>query len=245
MNREEFLGQLEGLLSGISEEERADAMAYYRSYFEDAGEGNEAAIMEELESPRKVADSILKNLEEEGTVINRNSMPYQNSPYGRAEGSSSQGMPYGGAQTGANGQGMPYGGGYMQQDLARENNKKNNTAAVVIWTVVAVLTSPIWLTLLLVAVAIIFAIAVSVIAVMAALVITGVVLFGVGIGRLFTGGMVTGLGLLGGGLMVLALGILAVVLMVWVFGVFLPWAVRGIAHLCKKPFEKRKEQETV
>lgn len=218
MNREEFLRQLEGLLLGISEEERADAMAFYRSYFEDAGEGNEAAIIEELESPRKVADSILKNLEEEGKVFHQNSVPYQNTPYGD---------------------------GTIQQDFTRENNKKNHTATVVIWTIVAVITSPIWLSLLIAAVAIIFAIAVSVIAVMAALVITGVVLFVVGVGRLFTGGMVIGLGLLGGGLIVLALGILAVVLMVWVFGVFFPWAVKGIVHLCKKPFEKRKEQETV
>ena len=41
MKREEFLKQLEQLLDGISEEEKADALAFYRSYFEDAGEENE------------------------------------------------------------------------------------------------------------------------------------------------------------------------------------------------------------
>ena len=49
MNKEEFLKRLEQLLSDISEEERADALAFYRSYFEDAGIGNEASILEELE----------------------------------------------------------------------------------------------------------------------------------------------------------------------------------------------------
>ena len=44
MNKEEFLKRLEQLLSDISEEERADALAFYRSYFEDAGIGNEASI---------------------------------------------------------------------------------------------------------------------------------------------------------------------------------------------------------
>lgn len=39
MNKEEFLKRLEQLLSDISEEERADALAFYRSYFEDAGIG--------------------------------------------------------------------------------------------------------------------------------------------------------------------------------------------------------------
>ena len=33
MNKEEFLKRLEQLLSDISEEERADALAFYRSYF--------------------------------------------------------------------------------------------------------------------------------------------------------------------------------------------------------------------
>lgn len=44
MNKEEFLKRLEQLLSDISEEERADALAFYRSYFEDAGIGNEASF---------------------------------------------------------------------------------------------------------------------------------------------------------------------------------------------------------
>ncbi len=84
MNREEFLRQLEQLLSGISEEERADAMAFYRSYFEDAGAENEPLILEELESPQKVAESIMKNLGIDGssgyynTFANRDAEYYRN-----------------------------------------------------------------------------------------------------------------------------------------------------------------------
>ena len=52
--------------------------------------------------------------------------------------------------------------------------------------------------------------------------------------------MAVGLGLLGGGLLVLALGVLAVWLVVWCFGWFVPWAVKGIAELCKKAFGKTK-----
>ena len=62
MKREEFLKQLEQLLDGISEEEKADALTFYRSYFEDAGEENEESVIAELESPEKVAQSIKKNL---------------------------------------------------------------------------------------------------------------------------------------------------------------------------------------
>lgn len=62
MKKEEFLRRLEMLLSDISEEERAEAMAFYRSYFEDAGEGNEAYILEELGSPESVAEIIKRDL---------------------------------------------------------------------------------------------------------------------------------------------------------------------------------------
>ncbi|MFR8428285.1 MAG: hypothetical protein ACLVCH_12720 [Roseburia inulinivorans] len=76
---------------------------------------------------------------------------------------------------------------------------------------------------------------------MVSLVFAGFLLIGFGFGTLFTGGVAVGLGLTGAGLLVLGLGILAVLLVVWVSGVFLPWAVRGIIGLCKKPFEKKKE----
>lgn len=62
MNKEQFLERLEWLLADIPEEERTEALAFYRSYFEDAGEGNEAEIMKELESPEKVAEIIKKDL---------------------------------------------------------------------------------------------------------------------------------------------------------------------------------------
>lgn len=64
MRREEFLRQLEQLLMDISEEERKEALRFYESYFEDAGEANEEKILKELESPQKVADTIKKELGE-------------------------------------------------------------------------------------------------------------------------------------------------------------------------------------
>ena len=61
MSREEFMRQLEALLTDISEEKR-EALSYYRSYFEDAGEENEERILKELESPQKVAATIKADL---------------------------------------------------------------------------------------------------------------------------------------------------------------------------------------
>jgi uncharacterized membrane protein len=85
MGKEEFLRQLEALLYDISAEERADAMAFYRSYFEDAGPENESAILKELESPQKVAESIRKNLETGVSV-------YHGSDTGKSKGYGKQGQ---------------------------------------------------------------------------------------------------------------------------------------------------------
>ena len=62
MRKDEFLKRLEMLLSDISAEEREEAMAFYRGYFEDAGEENEEAILAELGSPENVAETIKRDL---------------------------------------------------------------------------------------------------------------------------------------------------------------------------------------
>lgn len=227
MNKEEFLRQLENLLSGISEEERADAMAYYRSYFEDAGPENEAAILEELESPQKVAQSILKDLGADWT------------------GESA-------FRKGSNNNYNNYNKNDRMRDFGEENNRKNKNAGIAIGVCAAVILSPIWLTLLLVVICVIFSlivaligVAIAVVATMAALVFVGFLILGVGIGMLFGGNPAVGIGLAGAGLIVLALGLLAVILVVWTFGWFLPWAWKGLVRLCKMPFEHGKEKKAL
>lgn len=212
------------MLSGISQEERTEALAFYRSYFEDAGEANEAKILEELESPQKVADSIIKDLGVQP---------------GEACSSGAQG-----ASAGAEWNPAVQG---AAQNAAYSTQEKDGMPG---WAIVLlVITSPVWLVMILVIlsallgiVAALFGIAIAVVAVMGALLICGVVLFGVGIGSAFAGNPAIGIGLMGGGLIVLAFGVLAVVLVVWIFGGFLPWALKGICKLCKKPFNKRKER---
>lgn len=69
MSVEKFLEELKFLLSDLPDEEREEAIDFYRCYFEDAGEENEAAVIAELGSPEKVAYSIregLKEKEDEG-----------------------------------------------------------------------------------------------------------------------------------------------------------------------------------
>ena len=62
MNRIGFLRQLEELLRDIPDNERREAMEYYRNYFDDAGPENEQKIIEELGSPAKVAERDRKSV---------------------------------------------------------------------------------------------------------------------------------------------------------------------------------------
>ena len=253
MNKDVFLRQLEVLLSGISQEERTEALAFYRSYFEDAGEANEAKILEELESPQKVADSIIKDLGvqpgeacssgAQGASAGAEWNPaVQSALEGAATGAEWNPAVQGVAQNAS--KGVPQGAAQNAAYSAPEKDGMPGWAIVLL-----VITSPVWLVMILVIlsallgiVAALFGIAIAVVAVMGALLICGVVLFGAGIGTAFAGNPAIGIGLMGGGLIVLAFGVLAVVLVVWIFGGFLPWALKGIWKLCKKPFNKRKER---
>lgn len=74
MKRAEFMTQLAALLQDLPADERKEALQYYEDYFRDAGETNEAEVIEELGSPRKVADTIREGLgvpkwEQKGTEV--------------------------------------------------------------------------------------------------------------------------------------------------------------------------------
>ena len=190
MNKDEFLRQLEVLLSGISQEERTEALAFYRSYFEDAGEANEAKILEELESPQKVANSIIKDLGvQPGEACSSGAQ-------GAAAGAEWNPAVQGTAQNAS--KGVPQG---AAQNAAYSTQEKDGMPG---WAIVLlVITSPVWLVMILVIlsallgiVAALFGIAIAVVAVMGALLICGVVLFGAGIGTAFAGNPAIGIGLM-------------------------------------------------
>ena len=60
MTRKEFMKELEFLLQDISDEEREEALAFYENYFDEAGSMNESQVIEELDSPARVA-AIIKD----------------------------------------------------------------------------------------------------------------------------------------------------------------------------------------
>ena len=62
MNKQQFLGELKQLLGDIPAVERDEALGYYEDYFEDAGPEYESSIIQELESPEKIAFMIKAGL---------------------------------------------------------------------------------------------------------------------------------------------------------------------------------------
>lgn len=62
MKKEEFLRQLEYLLQDIPEDDKRDAIDYYRDYLEEAGPEQEEAVLEEFGSPERIASVIRTDL---------------------------------------------------------------------------------------------------------------------------------------------------------------------------------------
>ena len=232
MRREEFLRRLEWLLSDVSEEERADAMAFYRSYFEDAGEGNEARILEELGSPESVAEIIKRDL---GMVAV--------SSAGKTE--ETQGTYDESSYTYTYRSQQKKGQTINNDSVNPSYNEKKNNSTLIWVIVIAVLTCPLWLGVVTGLFGTIFGFSVTLIACTFAVLVMGAVFVGVGITMLLGISGAAGMAFIGAGLIVLAIALLLINACVWIFGKFFPWAVRGIVALCKKPFEKGKEAQTV
>lgn len=62
MTKEEYLTQLKKYLKRLPKEDYNNAMDYFTEYFEDAGPEGEAALMQELGTPKEAAYDILDNL---------------------------------------------------------------------------------------------------------------------------------------------------------------------------------------
>lgn len=218
MKKEEFLKKLEMLLSDISEEEREEAMAFYRGYFEDAGIEQELDVIAELESPEHVAETIKRDLgmlittESDDCSREKEKGQWEENPYGTYHGA--------------------------VNDTGEQEKKAKYTK--VIWLVILfLLTSPLWFGVLTGIASTIFGLVMALIAVTASMLVIGVVFIGLGIAMLAgiaasVFAVPVGLLFIGIGLIILAVSVLCILLCKVVFGTFVPWAFHGIGKLCKK-----------
>jgi uncharacterized membrane protein len=61
VSRKEFMEELQVLLGELPAEEREEALRYYESYFDEAGTEQEQVVLEELGSARRIAAQILRD----------------------------------------------------------------------------------------------------------------------------------------------------------------------------------------
>lgn len=244
MSREEYLNQLACLLSDIPDEEREEAMEFYRDYFEEAGEGEEESVILELGSPQKVAAQIKSSLlgddgsfgsyTERGYQDERfredNKVPAPGNMREEKERENSKGQ-----NAYRTSQGRPYYRG-------PERRRSGLTIALIV--IVCVFASPVLLSLAGVAVgvlfsvlALIFSAAFGVLALTLGALISGVALIISGVVSMWSTPPV-GCLLLGGGLLAMAAGFLLILADVWMFGKFVPWAIRGMVNLCSRIFRR-------
>ena len=222
MTKEQFIFQLEQKLLDIPEDERAEAMEYYRDYFNDAGTENEEQVIAELGSPDKVAASIKEGMrsgrDDAGTV----------------------GQP---PQT--------RGSAKSYSEANKERRQTDSRSKWILIILVAVFTFPFWIGavgvifgVLVAVIAALFGLLITAVALAAAGLVAGVICVIVGIVRFFTGGIVTGLMTVSVGLLLFAMGCLCTAALVFLLGQVLPWMLRGISNLLHNGFHRRKRVNT-
>ena len=75
MNKTQYLLELRRLLASLPVLERERAIEFYNNYFDEAGEENEAAVIEELGPPARLARQIIEQTPADGYASPRNSVP--------------------------------------------------------------------------------------------------------------------------------------------------------------------------
>ena len=199
MSRDEFMRQLERLLEDVAEEEKREALSFYRSYFEDAGVENEAQILKELESPEKVAAIIKAGTGMDGAAGTgeytergfEDSRFEQKHPVDIRKNTKEQ-------QSGSGPSGQEYAGyedrnEYDYENASFDSGKSSSnsgdgrstyggrsTAEILLIVVLAIVTSPIWIGIVGGVAGGIFGLAVSVVCIAGSFYIAGGALVGVG-----------------------------------------------------------------
>lgn len=263
MDKREFLDRLQAQLTGLTSEERAEAMEYYEEYFADAGEENEADVLLSLGLPEQVAEQIRAGLHkaEEGVFTEngyREKVESDNPPevYGKKEEGKSAG--------GGTREEEPYHGGYKGhtggQSAYRYQNRRTekkksdmSVGMIVLLVVLGICASPIILALGAAALGIVVGILGAVFGVVVAAIAVIVALFAVGIALFIAGFPIliynpfAGMACIALGCFMIALFLLLVIALVAVCGKFFPWLIREVEmfgkYMSRKWAEGKKKRE--
>ncbi len=223
MNRIEFMTELASLLQDVPAEERRDAMQYYNDYFDDAGEDQEQQVIEELESPKKVAEKIKADMAGFREEEEKPNMPAMKEP----EEQNYQQTPPG--QNGGN----------------QASSKSDRTLKIILIIAIALCALPIILPvgggilcLVLCGIISVFALFLALVVAAAAIAITGIGLFISGL-LCVVPELAVGFALMGIGMIITVIGVAAFVGAVKLCAVAIPGICRGIVWILRRPFQRK------
>lgn len=231
MNREQFIAQLARLLQDLPPAERQEAIRYYQEYFDDAGEENEDAVIQELGSPGKVAASIKANLQYGGSTFGANDTDMENT------GTESQTKDADGWQNSS-----------TQSPYAMQARKpKRGVGGWALLIIILVFASPVLLGVGGGALGIFIGILATVFALWISFFTVAIGMIGGGIAVLIKGILhvisspAAGLVSMGGGLICIALGILCAVFFLWFTFQLCPRVLRTTLNFISRIVHKGKE----
>ena len=209
--------QLENLLQNISVAERQEALQYYNDYFDDAGEENEQDVIKALGSPASLAESIQNEFSTGEGKFESYKNTYEQHGYQNT---------------------------YVN-NAAGKTKKKMSGGMIALIVILLILASPMILAVGASLIGILIGLFGAIFGVVAALAAVVLALICVVIACLivaFSVGMISPFSavvLVGIGLATIGICIFLVMAIVWVFGVAIPWIVKGIGKLFKKIFGKK------
>lgn len=235
MSRKEFMEELQVLLGELPAEEREEAIRYYDSYFEEAGADQEQIVLEELGSAGRIASQILRDYRaEKSTGI------YTEQGYQAQDAEKQTPACYSGEEKKEeqNAEGESGSGIYV-------TNKGLSGGALVVAILIAIITFPIWISLLATAFGLLMGLFGAAIGIVAGFgvggvgcLIGGVAAFAIGIVKTFTVPVV-GAALIAIGLLVFGLGCLMIAAVGGIIRLII-WIVNGIIKLLSRLFHGRK-----
>lgn len=249
MNRNEFMEKLEYLLSDIPEEEKADALAYYRDYLDEAGD-EAGQVIEEFGSPERIASIIRSelsgNLEEGGTFTERG---YEDERFREPNYQIVKRLDL------PEEQGYRQTGGEKQEEKDRDSEKKKRAPRtsrplkIALWIILICVASPLWvgaggmmvgmtagiLGLLVGAIALLGTMTVALLLAGAGLCVVGIL----GMLNWFASGLL----MFGAGVVIIGLGILNLLLSIIFYGRFIPWLIRCVVNGISRLFHGRRRGE--
>ena len=250
MKKEAFLKELEYLLQDIPDEDKEEALSYYRDYLEEAGSENEDKVIEEFGSPERVAAiiraDVTGNLKDGGSFTEKG---YEDERFKDPNYQVAKRLDLPDEKEAVHGNRETYtesrttGGTYTHVD---EKPRSNRLLKVVLWGILIIAACPFLLGAGGIAVGavagiagLIFGAVALLVVLTAAAFILGVVLIVLGAVLILTSPM-DGLFLVGIAVIGISCGILGAVLIYGIFGVLIPLCFKAVCGLFKSITAGRK-----